>query len=59
MRDGRIVSSITFSEVLNNIPVVSIDYVFANRQFFAEANTWLNDNRLTIINKQEEEKQDG
>ena len=59
MRDGRIVSSITFSEVLSNIPVVSIDYVFANRQFFAEANTWLNDNRLTIINKQEEEKQDG
>jgi len=59
MRDGRIVSSITFSEVLSNIPVVSIDYVFANRQFFAKANTWLNDNRLTIINKQEEEKQDG
>ena len=56
MRDGRIVSSITFSEVLSNIPVVSVDYVFANRQFFDEANTWLNNNRRTIINKQEEEK---
>ena len=45
MRDGRIVSSIAFSEVLSNMPVVSVDYVFANRQFFDEANTWLNDNR--------------
>ena len=59
MRDGRIVSSITFSEVLSNIPVVSVDYVFANRQFFDEANTWLNNNRRTIINKPEEEGQDG
>ena len=59
MRDGRIISSITFSEVLSNIPVVSIDYVFADRQCFAEANTWLNDNHGTIINEPEEEEQDG
>ena len=58
MRDGRIVSSITFSEVLSNIPVVS-DYVFASRQFFDEANTWLNNNHGTIINKPEKEEQDG
>ena len=59
MRDGRIISSITFSEVLSNIPVVSIDYVFADRQCFAEANTWLNDNHGTSINEPEEEEQDG
>lgn len=59
MRDDRIVSSIALSEVLSNIPVVSVDYVFASRQFFDEANTWLDDNRHTIINKPEEEEQDG
>ena len=37
MRDGRVVSSLAMSETLKNIPVVSVDHVFADRSCFDEA----------------------
>ena len=49
LRDGQIVSSLAFSETLNNVPVVSIDYVFAERSMLAKANEWLRRHRASII----------
>ena len=55
MRDSRIVSSLALSEALNNLPVVSVDYVFADRSCFDEARKWLDKNRDTIIQPKKEE----
>lgn len=49
MRDGRIVSSLALSETLKNIPVVSVDHVFADRSCFKKAHNWLKENRHDII----------
>ena len=51
-RDGSIVSSLLLSEVLNNIPVVSVDYIFASREVDKEANEWLEDNKEKILNRE-------
>jgi len=59
MRDGRIVPSLAVSEVLNNVPVVSVDYVFAQREIFDQAEKWLKKNRNTIIKPQKEEDDNG
>ncbi len=45
MRDGRIVSSLAISDVLKNLPVVSVDCVFVERSIFDDASQWLTDNR--------------
>ena len=58
MRDGRIVSSLIVSDVLKNIPVVAVDYVFAERSCFEEARRWLDKHRQDII-KPESEEDDG
>lgn len=58
MRDGRIASSLDISETLKNIPIVSIDHVFADRSCFDEARKWLKDNRSCII-KPKSEGEDG
>lgn len=59
MRDGRIVSSLAVSEVLNNVPVLSVDYVFAERDIFDRAEKWLTENLNTIIKPQKEEDDNG
>jgi uncharacterized protein len=48
-RDDRINSSLAISETLKNLPVVSIDYVFADRSINEEAEKWLNSERQAII----------
>lgn len=55
MRDGRIESSLTVSETLNQLPVVAVDYVFADRGIYEEARNWLDDKREQIIQPSEEE----
>ena len=55
MSDSRIVSSLALSDALSNVPVVSVDYVFADRSCFDEASKWLNENRHTIIQPEKEE----
>ena len=55
LRDGQIVSSLAMSETLNRVPVVSIDYVFAERSIFDRAKKWLNQHRPEIIKPAEEE----
>jgi len=59
MRDGRIVSSLAVSEVLNNVPVLSVDYVFAERDIFDRAEQWLKGNREKLIEPKKEEANDG
>ncbi|HOP77384.1 MAG: HD domain-containing protein [Thermogutta sp.] len=55
MRDGRIVSSLAISQALNTIPVVSVDYVFAERAVFNEAEKYLRQHRDKIIRPKKEE----
>lgn len=54
MRDGRTVSSLAVSEVLNNVPVLSVDYVFAERGIFKKAEKWLMENREKVIEPEKE-----
>ena len=49
IRDERIVSSLDASDILNHIPVVSVDYVFAHRSCFQDAKDWLTDNLQNVI----------
>jgi len=41
--------------MLNNIPIVSIDYVFSDRSCFDEAKHWLENRRDEIIEPKREE----
>jgi uncharacterized protein len=49
MYDGRIVSSISLSDTLSRLPVVSTDYVFVDRQILSKADSWLASNKAQII----------
>jgi uncharacterized protein len=49
LRDGQIVSSLAVSETLNHVPVVSVDYVFAERSLFSKASAWLKTNRAIVV----------
>jgi hypothetical protein len=55
LRDGQVVSSLVKSEALKNVPVVSVDNVFANRTIFGQASTWLDEKRDNIVRPQPEE----
>jgi HD superfamily phosphohydrolase len=54
LRDGQIVSSLALSETLNKVPVVSIDYVFADRAILDKAKKWLETNRNDVIQPKRE-----
>lgn len=54
MRDGRIVSSLAVSDVLNNVPVLSVDYVFAEQGIFDKAEKWLKENQEKLIKPKKE-----
>jgi hypothetical protein len=49
LRDDRITSSLAISETLKNVPVVSIDYVFADRSISEQARKWVESERDAII----------
>jgi len=53
IRDG-IVSSLSISDALNRVPVISIDYVFAERSMLDKATRWLTRNKVEIIKPKEE-----
>jgi HD superfamily phosphohydrolase len=54
LRNGEIVSSLDASKALNHVPIVSVDYVFADRSTFSEASEWLKAHRTEIVKPQEE-----
>lgn len=58
MRDEQIVSSLALSGTLNQVPVVSIDYVFSESHLQSESKKWLNRHREAIIKPEEEETDD-
>ena len=49
-------SSLVVSDVLKNIPIVSVDYVFAERSCFEKAHRWLSEHRQDIIEPESEEE---
>ena len=56
LRTGLIESSLDKSEVLNSIPVVSVDFVFCEREVYEKAKKWLDNNHGLIIKQDKEEK---
>lgn len=57
--DGRIVSSLSISENLKEVPVFSIDFVFADRAIYENAKIWVEPRREEIIRLAAEEVEDG
>jgi len=55
-RDGRIVSSYAASNVLQNVPLVNIDYVLVIPEKQTEASAWLKQERERIIAPEGEEQ---
>ncbi|MBI3894354.1 MAG: HD domain-containing protein [Acidobacteria bacterium] len=51
MHDGRIVSSISLSDTLARLPVVSTDYIFADKQILSKADAWLQSSKAAIISE--------
>ena len=49
LRDGQTVSSLAFSETLNHVPIVAVDYVFADRSILSQAAAWLKAHRGYIV----------
>jgi HD superfamily phosphohydrolase len=54
-RDGRIVSSLSLSDTLKNVPVVAVDFVFIAPHLRTEAERWLREHREEIITPRSEE----
>jgi HD superfamily phosphohydrolase len=48
-RDGRIVSSLLLSNTLNHLPIVSVDYVFAERGVYPSAQKKIHDHLSEMI----------
>ena len=58
-RDGKVVSSLSMSEILNDVPGVSVDFVFADREIVEDATVWLDRNRDNVIKLNYEGRDDG
>ena len=54
LRDDTVVSSLAISETLNGLPVVSMDYVYAERSRYDRASKWLQAHREEVIRPQKE-----
>jgi hypothetical protein len=59
LRDGQTVSSLALSETLNNLPVVSVDYVFAERMCLDRASKWRDANKEKLIKPTKEGDSNG
>ena len=49
LRDDEVVSSLAVSETLNGLPVVSTDYVYAERSWYDRVRQWLQEHREEVI----------
>jgi HD superfamily phosphohydrolase len=54
-KDGRVVSANRISEIIQNLPIVAVDYVFINPEMLDQARSWLETNREEIIQPTKEE----
>ena len=48
-RDAEVVSSLSISEILNNVPVIAVDWVFSERQVLDKVKEWLDSNKAKTI----------
>jgi len=53
-KDNRIVSSLSLSHTLKNLPTISVNYVFVKPDHYSEASSWLSQNRRSIIDPERE-----
>ena len=51
LRDDKVVSSLAVSETLNQLPVVSVEYVYAERSRYDRAEKWLQKHRERSSNR--------
>jgi len=56
MKDGTVVPALSASQVLQELPIVAIDYVFVERSKFDEVKSWLAANREALISPKETEE---
>ena len=56
LRNDQIVSSLAISHALNHLPVVSVDFVFANRNFIGEVKEWLKTNHDNVVEPNTEDE---
>ncbi len=56
--DARVVSSLEMSKTLNHLPVVAVDFVFADPDIREEVKRWLGQGRNKIITPTEKEEPD-
>jgi HD superfamily phosphohydrolase len=54
-KDGRILQSIELSDTLDNVPVVSSDFVFIDKKVLPDALKWLDEKREEILKPQVEQ----
>jgi hypothetical protein len=59
LRDDQMVSSLSHSETLNQVPVVSVDFVFADRSVLDKARPWLAEHSAEVIKLKEEGAENG
>jgi HD superfamily phosphohydrolase len=59
LADGSLDWSLTNSEVLRRLPVVNVDFVFADRSVYGQAVTWLRHNRENVIQPEVEGRDNG
>jgi len=59
--DGRVTSSLDVSEALVRLPVINVDYVFAEQEFRDKAKDFIRNGLQQIIKplREEEEKKNG
>jgi HD superfamily phosphohydrolase len=53
--DGRTVSALSISDVLKNLPIVAVDFIYINPERRSAAEEWLKENREHIIRPRIEE----
>lgn len=59
LHDGQVVSSLSLSETLKHVPIVSVDNVFADRAVFEDAEKWLDKHRAEVVQPKEEGAEHG
>jgi hypothetical protein len=47
--DNQILSSLELSDMLKNVPIVAVDYIFINPELYPDAEKWKKENIQTII----------
>ncbi len=58
-REGDVASAHSLSQLVENMPTATVDYVYVHPDVYDEATEWLGADRETIVGTREEEREDG